>query len=347
MGRRKYQHCPISGRICRPRLKLLAALCITWLSYVVVHKWLEGHKTQTQHQQQRDTTNPIEVHLIGQWYWPKSVNRTKELIRVLATNTNNTFIQRIHLVQPVRETPAFINKPTKKHLLRYFERILVYDAYFPMEMFLRKLEWATTSHSGNLLASDAFRYASQRLKHDVVPGSPTKVAILANQDIYFDTSLQLLSTSPHSDLSQYTSYFLSRYEEADAEADSLIGTQCSTDKFVGSHDAFVFVPPLPGPLIERCAFELGSWGIEARLLWEFEQFGITGRNPCKDIKIWHVHRGGLKERGSDAGSDVSRKAMPEVNVDGKSSIAFPDALKTQFKKVVDELWGLQVSAQKS
>lgn len=34
------------------------------------------------------------------------------------------------------------------------------------------------------------------------------------------------------------------------------------------------MPPLPRALIGRCAYALGTWGIESRLLWEFEQVYI-------------------------------------------------------------------------
>ncbi|KAI8612445.1 hypothetical protein BC830DRAFT_1171054 [Chytriomyces sp. MP71] len=288
----------------------------------------------------------VEIHLIGQWYYPKSLHRTRELVRVLAINTNNSHIHKIHLIQPRAQHPRKIFRAlsaTRSQIARMFLPILSVDKHFPMSLFLSKLQLSFTDHSGRLLASESFRYASQNLK--AIPSdSPTmKVAILANQDIYFDNTLHLIGSSPYSDLGPYTAYFLSRHEEpGPAENASSIGTQCGP-RFVGSHDAFVFLPPLPGPLVDRCAFEMGSWGIEARLLWEFEQFGILGRNPCHDIKVWHVHMGAYKEDASGRevlqGVEGTGRSMPEVNVDGKSSIAFPDTLKTRFKNVVEERWG--------
>ncbi|KAJ3101897.1 hypothetical protein HDU96_009844 [Phlyctochytrium bullatum] len=288
------------------------------------------------------------IHLIGQWYWPDRPHRQRELVRVLAKNLNNSAIHSIHFIQPTR-SKSLHRKTVSSHDpdillpvsdLAPYTRLQDVDPYFPMDALRRKLRLYTTLHPGRLLASDAFAYASKHLK--------SRIAILANQDIYFDATLRLLRESPDSDLGPWTSYFLSRYEESPrAEKRSSIGTQCGP-KFVGSHDAFVFVPPLPAPLIERCRFELGSWGIEARLLWEFEQFGIEGRNPCEDIKIWHVHMGGIKDAevvgdqtSRQGGAQEKQRVMPEVNVNGKSSIAFPDKLKTRFKKVADEIWGQQ------
>ncbi|KAJ3333332.1 hypothetical protein HDU76_009304 [Blyttiomyces sp. JEL0837] len=322
-----------------------------------------------------------QIHLMGQWFWPETKQRTQELVRVLAINTNNSFIHGIHLIQP--ESPSLSSNPSKLKLRQHFERIMEFDAYFPFDSFMRKLRVATTNNTGRLLASDAFLYASHILLDDPIGAGPhwigsiqrrisprqrkgrakrlrtepepRKIAILANQDIYFDKTLGLLLSSPDVDLSPLTTYFLSRWEEStEAEEASLIGTQCGP-KFVGSHDAFVFIPPLPTPLIAKCQYELGSWGIEARMLWEFERFGITGRNPCEDVKIWHVHFGGYKEGAGNVRSDIqtssekeakngSRNAatMPVVNTDGKSSIAFPDKLKSKYKKVIDELWGAQL-----
>lgn len=92
-----------------------------------------------------------------------------------------------------------------------------------------------------MLASDAFSYASANLRH--------QIAILYNIDIYFDKSIGLVKP-PKSDLKPYTSYFLSRYEEPQNEEKSSIGTQCGK-AFIGSHDAIVFIPPLPQKLIAR------------------------------------------------------------------------------------------------
>jgi hypothetical protein len=99
------------------------------------------------------------------------------------------------------------------------------------------------------------------------------------------------------------------------------------------------------------------------LLWEFEQQGIEGRNPCEDVHVYHVHRKRTSDKrqrpspvdyewqevrarallgihGSgyrsasevddseeDTRGDAGRVPMPVVNTNGRSSIAFPDGLK--------------------
>ncbi|KAI9363472.1 hypothetical protein DFJ73DRAFT_811322 [Zopfochytrium polystomum] len=253
----------------------------------------------------------MTIHLVTQWYWPSNRQRAAEFVFTLAKNVNSTDIDFIHLLQPV--SPRLPPNPLNHVLQRYFAPSTVLDPYFPMERFLRKVRVDQAKFQGRLRIGDALALAS------TFPGRPTKpmlkrrmhgrgskanyrrgvekpstVVVLANLDIYFDSTLSLLGTSMDSDLSPFTSFFLSRWESPTLPApvtDSRLPDQCGP-AFIGSHDAFIFVPPLPDALVDRTTeLEIGAWGVEARLLWEFEQVGIEGRNPCLDIKAWHVHGG--------------------------------------------------------
>ena len=93
-----------------------------------------------------------------------------------------------------------------------------------------------------LLVSQALQYAQKFLRGQIV--------ILANLDIYFDDSLKLLFES---DLDRYTSYFLSRTDHFNHSL-----TECKYP-FMGSMDSFIWIPPLPQPLLSRTDFALGSW----------------------------------------------------------------------------------------
>ena len=233
-----------------------------------------------------------EIHLITQSYISTSTNRTWELLHSLYLNLQNPFLTKIHLLQEPQFSFARIQSSLKTQYPDISDKL--FDKLF------------VHSHSGQkrLLASEAFEYASKHLKANIV--------ILSNADIVFDETIGLL-LGEKSDLNYITSFFLSRYELPD-HLNSSLGTQCSS-KFQGSHDSFIFIPPLPQSVIANSNFALGSWGIENRLLYEFEQVGIRGRNPCKSIKSWHIHWSSVKEGW-----------MPTVN-DGKSSVAFPDTLE--------------------
>jgi len=248
-----------------------------------------------------------QVHLITQWFsHPHLRNRSLEITKTLRKNVENPSIDRIHLLQ----SPFDSQNKSITLSLSYFDSLINFDPDFPLELFYQKLVLVSTNKLGRLLASDAFAYASTNLKGNI--------ALLANADIYFDSSLELLKTS-QSDLSLHTIYFLSRYEEEGKEEASLIGTQCGP-KFIGSADTIAFIPPLPSGVSKQVPFHLGSWGIENRILWEFEQYGIKGRNPCYDIKSWHIHENGFKLGW-----------MPQVNTDNKSSVAFPDTLISSLR----------------
>ena len=191
------------------------------------------------------------------------------------------------------------NKHIKQiHLLQEAD----FDTFsFPFKS--KKIRMTKLPTRSRLLASQALRYAQANLRGEIV--------ILANLDIYFDNSISLLYES---DLNRYTSYFLSRTNHFNHSE-----TECKYP-FMGSMDSYIWIPPLPNKLLDRTDFALGSWGIENRLLFEFEQVGILGRNPCESIKTWHIHSNAYKNG-----------PMPQVNLDKKSSVAFPDTLKTRFK----------------
>ncbi|KXS16101.1 hypothetical protein M427DRAFT_300799 [Gonapodya prolifera JEL478] len=246
-------------------------------------------------------------HLITQWYLPSNHTRTLELLHALSLNVLNPHIDHIHLIQP--PSPSLMDDPP----FRYFTDIM---PSFPFEAFLTKLVLVRASSADRLLASDAFRHASARLRGDIVA--------LANLDVYFDDSLRLVK-SLDADLSFHIAYFLSRRGAPgpDGSLPDPDDNECRWTPgvaFRGSHDAIVFVPPLPPSVIATTNIELGSWGIENRILWEFERAGIVGRNPCVDVKLWHVHGSGFKS-----------KEMPVVNTGGKSSVAFPDTMMSGLK----------------
>jgi hypothetical protein len=183
---------------------------------------------------------------------------------------------------------------------------LLQEADFEMSTFpfkSKKIVLSKTPTKSRLLVSQALQYAQTNLGGEIV--------ILANLDIYFDDSISLLYDS---DLNRYTSYFLSRTDHFNHS-----NTECKYP-FMGSMDSFIWIPPLPKKILGRTDFALGSWGIENRLLFEFEQIGLVGRNPCESITTWHIHSNAYKNGW-----------MPQVNLDKKSSVAFPDTLKTRFK----------------
>jgi hypothetical protein len=248
-----------------------------------------------------------DIHLVIQWYFDKNITRLKELGECLKRNLLNRHIHKIHFIQPASQTTRWS--------IETFNNLSGIIADFPSKELNEKSIFVVTRDQKRLNIKEALRYVSTYLRGEIV--------LLSNLDIYFDETLSLLKTSAASDLYKYTAYFLSRYEEDGHEGDS-IGTQCSNENFIGSHDVFVFSPPIPAALLDNLDLYQGSWGIEARMMFEFEEVltliflfkaGIFVRNPCYDIKTWHKHSSGIKN-----------EVMPEVNTNNRSKIAWPENL---------------------
>ena len=277
--------------------------------------------------------------MLVQWFFSPIPARHLEFVECLKRNVLNRHLTHIHFLQS-RTGPAGV-----PWSLASFEGIMR-DPDFPGAQFAQKLVLSTHAFEDRLPASVALDYASKHLKR--------RHCVFANLDIFFDDTLGKLK-NPAIDLNFMNFYFLSRYEfrEAGTEAGGLevvhpeakkeeakeedgedfmqmrevltpegmtviqhrgLEDQCGPN-YIGSHDAIVFVPPVPVELVGRCDVEIGSWGIENRLMWEFERFGIRVRNPCVDIKSWHLHRSLLKASWT-----------PLVNGDNRSSVAHPQKL---------------------
>lgn len=242
-----------------------------------------------------------EVHLLVQWHDLKDSvpQRHDEYVKTLRRNLANKYITHVHMLQGNIDTPdTFL-------LFQQVKGYLV-STIVSQELLFEKLQIHLLPFQGRLSAKHAFQFASKHL--------PGKTCMLANLDIYFDDTLALLM-QPTIDLDSQHAYFLSRYEDIDENHPKGAPDQCNMQFFEGSHDTIVFVAPLPSSVVERCDIQIGSWGIESRIMWEFEQTGISVRNPCLDIRSWHVHHSRFKSSW-----------MPQVNDPKRSSIAHPTRL---------------------
>lgn len=219
-----------------------------------------------------------KVHLISQWYNDSNSERFQENLQAVCTNCQNSYVSKYFLFSNEN-----IDLQSECH----------YGA---------KIEIIINDEHSRISMDKIFEFASQSQFIG-------EIFIFLNLDIFFDESLAGLIRDSWLDYSR--SYFLSRYETVEKENSV---TQCS-EEYIGSHDSIVFRSPLPKLLINRCQYQLGSWGIENRIMWEFNYFGIQVRNPCKSIRSWHLHN-----------SKIKNDWMPKVNNDQYSSVAFP-----QFK----------------
>lgn len=214
-----------------------------------------------------------EIHLITQWYYESDHRRRLELVRVLRMNVINNAITKIHVIE-------------NSKISTVLEDVLV-DADFPSALLQSKLIIAyqeDVNPDRRLTLAQALDYANRAI--------PTGYAMIANLDIIFDQSFQLLKKRPI--LDPRTVLYLSRYE-IDPSISSL-GLQCSDDGYVGSHDGLIFRSPISGSVIEQLPFEIGTWNIEVKVVYELVKAKYVVRNPCKSLRIWHLHSSQVRRR---------------------------------------------------
>ena len=63
----------------------------------------------------------------------------------------------------------------------------------------------------------------------------------------------------------------------------------------GSHDSFIFKSPLNNISIETLKFPQNVWGSENKLISELYKQHVLIKNPCRQIKIVHLHKSNIRE----------------------------------------------------
>jgi len=105
-----------------------------------------------------------------------------------------------------------------------------------------------------------------------------KIVAIANADIFFDGSLDLLRGYDMAG----KCLALTRYNEAPYKSwrGSIWERNC------GSQDAWIFHSPLPDGFYD---IRIGYLGCDSWVAWEMDRVGIAVSNPSMDIKAWHLH----------------------------------------------------------
>lgn len=79
---------------------------------------------------------------------------------------------------------------------------------------------------------------------------------------------------------------LTRHNLFDGQADDY-----QIQNYGGSHDAFITRVPLTRISYQRLNFKQNLFGAENVMMFEFKGVGYTLKNPCKQISIYHHHKG--------------------------------------------------------
>jgi hypothetical protein len=226
------------------------------------------------------------IHLIVSFYKGSyKKDRFQEIIMTLKKNLRNPYVTAVHTLWEDVDPISYVNNTIlEKKLIR---------VHYGMQPTYK----------------DLFDYANLRLAR----GS---VAIITNSDIFFDESLACVTpVSPSrrafNATRQHLAYALSRHPSYPC-----LSRPDYCEDYTGSHDAFVFAPPLPAKFASRLDFTQNNIGAENIVIWEFRRLdGFVVKNPCHTVRCYHVHctnerhyQGVTISRGKYRIGDVDRHA---------------------------------------
>ena len=149
------------------------------------------------------------------------------------------------------------------------------------------------------------------------------IVIIANSDLYFDNSLAKLRFGAPDNRSDWRSAMaLSRRHAPECgEKNDWRGTYDLCEHYIGSHDAFVFAPPVPEFVVRETKHTQNHFGAENIVVWAFlwaKYFRGHVTNPCQRIRAFHLHC--VPERHYTVGSFISygRHGNVRPGVDGSA-----------------------------
>ena len=204
------------------------------------------------------------MHIISTFYISKYASqldtaRSAELESCLLKNLSSPHVEKLHLFVDDNDALTRLNE-----LSNHSDKIAVIDV------------------GKKPTYSDFFRY--------ILENMPDKICMITNADIYLhevdDALITRLST-------QKLMYALTRYEYD--MSSPLI------DPYHGSHDAYIFNSAfIDGGIInEHTEFYQNVLGIESRVVKTFCDIGFRVLNPCRQIKIVHLHKTELRNYANE------------------------------------------------
>lgn len=203
------------------------------------------------------------INIISTFYVSKYLSqldneRTKELVSSLQNNIKSNIVKKIHL---------FVDDEDSLNTLK---------------------EVSNNSDKVKVIAiqkqptyNDFFNYILNNLKNDI--------CMITNSDIYIDIYDERLLNLLQDNKYMYT---LTRYE---------YDMSCPLiNSYGGSHDCYIFHSKfLDNSIIrkEHTNFKQNLPGIETHIISTFCKSGFKAFNPCRQIKIVHLHKTQLRNHG--------------------------------------------------
>eukprot|EP00667_Euglena_gracilis_P007874 EG_transcript_7963 len=203
---------------------------------------------------ERACTRPAWLHLISQSFLPDGPMRRREIIDVLHSWLRNPNVLKVHLLGRNRS---------------HFDQALAGLAADQQKRVV------FVPLSRQMLYEDAFGYASSGAFADTP-------CMVLNSDISLGLGFNQLGWEYVEQLRPYL-FSLSRHPSPHCMDGA---DEC--DVYVGSHDAFLFVPPISAAVRKRLAFRQNLKGSESALMLEVRHERKLW-NPCRQLIIHHFH----------------------------------------------------------
>jgi len=197
-------------------------------------------------------------HLFISLYSEPNPNRLKEYELCLKYNLDNQWIERIHILFEDCQDQA--ENVIRKNFQPWLNHPNI-DIRIAKRQKVRSISYL-----------DFISFANE-----ILP--PNTRFIIANSDIYFDESLELIQNFDfHKRVFALTRYNVKPYLDFDGKV---------WQRSIGSQDSWFFQTPFP----EEETFDLyvGWMGCDSRIAYELDKAGLEVLNPSLSIKCWHLH----------------------------------------------------------
>lgn len=214
------------------------------------------------------------VHLISTFFKGNyHEERFKEITDVLNFNLRNKYIARVHILYEDENPTSYVYRDQDANKL------------------------VATKVDKQPTYQQLFDYASDTLKR----GS---VGLIANGDIYFDETIRCMSPmNPESPNMSVPPKAMPRLVALSRRKAPQCGKNQKDEKFsgakdlchtyVGSHDAFMFAPPVRRGITSKLKHTQNqALGAENLVIWEFQAAGYKVINPCTMVRANHLHCSG-------------------------------------------------------
>ena len=201
--------------------------------------------------------NIVSTFYISNTKSPLDAERTKELEDCLLNNVSSPFIEKIHLFVDNNDAVIRLNEISNNS-----DKIVIIEV------------------GKRPKYSDYFNYIINNVKD--------QICMITNADIFlYEMNKTLIDKLKDNKIA----YALTRHEHDMSHP--------LMNYYQGSHDSYIFNSKfLTAAIInEHSDFHQNILGIESRVIKNLCDNGFTMYNPCKQIKIVHLHKSGVRNLG--------------------------------------------------